>query len=91
MSGYSSLFRRPIGTFIVSFFPARLSVPSLTTQSFPNQDGMRAQLKAHLSDINRTADIAYDQRKPDEAIGALAEAADRQGGGDGLTKQTSSL
>lgn len=29
---------------------------------------MRAQLESQLSDINRTADVAYDSGKPDEAI-----------------------
>ncbi|ORX38939.1 putative malate dehydrogenase [Kockovaella imperatae] len=49
---YSSLFRRPIGCFI----------------SFPNADGMRAQLESHLADVNRTADVAYDKTKPNDAI-----------------------
>lgn len=52
VAGYSLLFRRPIGCFI----------------SFPNSDGMRAQLESHLSDINRTADVAYDSGKANEAI-----------------------
>ncbi|GFZ51455.1 NAD-ME [Saitozyma sp. JCM 24511] len=52
VAGYSSLFRRPIGCFI----------------SFPNQDGMRAQLESHLSDVNRTADVAYDSGNPNDAI-----------------------
>lgn len=29
---------------------------------------MRAQLESHLSDINRTADVAYDSGKANEAI-----------------------
>lgn len=49
---YSSLFRRPVGCFI----------------SFPNADGMRAQLESHLLDVNRTADVAYDAGNPNEAI-----------------------
>jgi malate dehydrogenase (oxaloacetate-decarboxylating) len=36
--------------------------------SFPNQDGMRAQLESHLSDVNRTADVAYDSGNPNDAI-----------------------
>ncbi|WWD21006.1 hypothetical protein CI109_105487 [Kwoniella shandongensis] len=52
VAGYSSLFRRPVGCYI----------------SFPNQDAMRAQLQAHLSDVNRTADVAFDENKPDDAI-----------------------
>ncbi|WVR09208.1 hypothetical protein IAU60_006270 [Kwoniella sp. DSM 27419] len=52
VAGYSSLFRRPVGTYI----------------SFPNQDGMRAQLEGHLLDVNRTADVAFDSNKPDDAI-----------------------
>ncbi|WVN91118.1 uncharacterized protein L203_106368 [Cryptococcus depauperatus CBS 7841] len=52
VAGYSSLFRRPVGCYI----------------SFPNQDGMRAQLEGHLLDINRTADVAYDSNKPNDAI-----------------------
>ena len=39
-----------------------------SSQSFPNQDGMRAQLESHLADINRTADVAYDKTKPNDAI-----------------------
>ncbi|ORY29162.1 putative malate dehydrogenase [Naematelia encephala] len=49
---YSSLFRRPIGCFI----------------SFPNSDGMRAQLESHLNDINRTADVAYHEHESTDAI-----------------------
>jgi len=37
-------------------------------QSFPNSDGMRAQLESHLGDINRTADVAYDSGKSNDAI-----------------------
>ncbi len=37
-------------------------------QSFPNQDGMRAQLEAHLMDVNRTADYTYDREKMKDAI-----------------------
>ena len=40
----------------------------VTAQSFPNSDGMRAQLESHLSDINRTADVAYDSGNSGEAI-----------------------
>jgi malate dehydrogenase (oxaloacetate-decarboxylating) len=29
---------------------------------------MRAQLESHLLDVNRTADMAYDTNKPNEAI-----------------------
>ena len=29
---------------------------------------MRAQLESHLEDINRTADVAYDKTKPNDAI-----------------------
>ena len=29
---------------------------------------MRAQLESHLSDINRTADVAFDTNKSNEAI-----------------------
>ncbi|KAG7566970.1 hypothetical protein FFLO_01229 [Filobasidium floriforme] len=47
--GYSYLFRRPLGCFI----------------SFPNQDGMRAQLEAHVESLEKQADLT-----------ALAERAD---------------
>ena len=40
----------------------------LTTQSFPNQDSMRAQLEGHLTDINRTADVAFHAEKSSDAI-----------------------
>ena len=29
---------------------------------------MRAQLESHLTDVNRTADVAYESDKPNEAI-----------------------
>jgi malate dehydrogenase (oxaloacetate-decarboxylating) len=29
---------------------------------------MRAQLESHLSDVNRTADVAFDENKPNDAI-----------------------
>ncbi|ODO01677.1 hypothetical protein I350_06503 [Cryptococcus amylolentus CBS 6273] len=41
VAGYSSLFRRPVGCYI---------------------------LQGHLSDINRTADVAYDSQNPNDAI-----------------------
>jgi malate dehydrogenase (oxaloacetate-decarboxylating) len=37
-------------------------------QSFPNQDGMKAQLEGHLMDVNRTADYTYDSEKMRDAI-----------------------
>jgi malate dehydrogenase (oxaloacetate-decarboxylating) len=37
-------------------------------QSFPNQDGMGAQLESHLRDINRTADVHFEPGKPNDAI-----------------------
>ncbi|EKD03860.1 malate dehydrogenase [Trichosporon asahii var. asahii CBS 8904] len=49
---YSNLFRRPIGCFL----------------SYPNKDGMRAQLLAHLHDINRVADVAMASEDPKETI-----------------------
>ncbi|WRT68875.1 uncharacterized protein IL334_005856 [Kwoniella shivajii] len=52
VANYSNLFRRPVGCYI----------------SFPNQDSMRAQLEGHLSDVNRTADVAYDSNNPHDAI-----------------------
>ncbi|WVQ93380.1 hypothetical protein IAU59_000449 [Kwoniella sp. CBS 9459] len=52
VANYSNLFRRPVGCYI----------------SFPNQDGMRAQLEGHLTDVNRTADVAYDANNPNDAI-----------------------
>ncbi|WWC97724.1 hypothetical protein V866_004609 [Kwoniella sp. B9012] len=52
VANYSNLFRRPVGCYI----------------SFPNQDGMRAQLEGHLLDVNRTADVAYDSNNPHDAI-----------------------
>ncbi|CED85069.1 malate dehydrogenase [Phaffia rhodozyma] len=41
VSNYSALFRRPTGCYI----------------SFPNADGMAAQLKSHLYSLNRQADL----------------------------------
>ncbi|BEI83076.1 hypothetical protein CcaverHIS002_0309440 [Cutaneotrichosporon cavernicola] len=49
---YSSLFRRPIGCFL----------------SFPNRDGMRAQLEAHLQSINIVADVARHDETTAESI-----------------------
>lgn len=37
-------------------------------QSYPNKDGMRAQLLAHLHDINRVADVAMATEDPKETI-----------------------
>ncbi|WOO83428.1 putative NAD-dependent malic enzyme 3 [Vanrija pseudolonga] len=52
VENYSNLFRRPIGCFI----------------SYPNHEGMRAQLEAHLQDVNRTADVAYHSKDSKDAI-----------------------
>ena len=77
--GYSYLFRRPLGCFIVStpslerrnshdsnlILAADSHYVSGRTQSFPNQDGMRAQLEAHVESLEKQADLT-----------ALAERAD---------------
>ncbi|KAL7421414.1 NAD-dependent malic enzyme, mitochondrial [Cryptotrichosporon argae] len=52
VANYSTLFRRPTGCFI----------------SYPNHDGMRAQLEAQLEDVNRTADVAYNAKETQDAI-----------------------
>ncbi|GMK59199.1 hypothetical protein CspeluHIS016_0702140 [Cutaneotrichosporon spelunceum] len=52
VSQYSNLFRRPIGCYL----------------SFPNRDGMRAQLEAHLKSINIVADVARHHETTAESI-----------------------
>ncbi|KLT41439.1 putative malate dehydrogenase [Cutaneotrichosporon oleaginosum] len=49
---YSNLFRRPVGCYL----------------SFPNRDGMRAQLEAHLQNINIVADVARHDETTAESI-----------------------
>jgi malate dehydrogenase (oxaloacetate-decarboxylating) len=49
---YSNLFRRPIGCYL----------------SFPNRDGMRAQLEAHLQSVNIVADVARHDETTAESI-----------------------
>ncbi|KAJ9124350.1 hypothetical protein QFC22_001150 [Naganishia vaughanmartiniae] len=49
--GYSYLFRRPLGCFI----------------SFPNQDGMRAQLESHVESMAKQSDLTALASRTDSA------------------------
>jgi hypothetical protein len=48
------------------------------SQSFPNQDGMYAQLESHLSDINRTADLNHETRRKKNAAIDLVVVTDSE-------------
>jgi malate dehydrogenase (oxaloacetate-decarboxylating) len=49
--GYSYLFRRPLGCFL----------------SFPNQDGMRAQLESHVESMGKQSDLTALASRTDSA------------------------
>ncbi|BEI90859.1 uncharacterized protein CcaverHIS019_0309290 [Cutaneotrichosporon cavernicola] len=70
---YSSLFRRPIGCFL----------------SFPNRDGMRAQLEAHLQSINIVADVARHDETTAESIDLVVVTDGEDQGVGGITISTS--
>ncbi|CAE6476684.1 unnamed protein product [Rhizoctonia solani] len=71
---FSHLFRRPVSASTYWMFPRMLTMPeplrieTNQIQSYPNADGMRAQLEAHVESLNYEPDVSDPHAGPIDLV-----------------------